>query len=104
MHNEKSPHSDTKLDELVTARARGPKYQIYSFRGTPSQKALLDYVSESTKLSRQKILDDLVWKALEKEYGKHVLSRQEVHRDNYLQRTSAIIFNRPRLRGILLSR
>lgn len=72
MHNEESSHSDTKLDELVTARARGPKYQIYSFRGTPSQKALLDYVSESTKLSRQKILDDLVWKALEKEYGKHV--------------------------------
>lgn len=67
-----SQQSSHDLTERASARAHGPKYQIYSFRGTASQKALLDYASEQTNLSRQRILNQLVWTVLEKEYGQQV--------------------------------
>jgi len=62
-------NSSSHIDQNVAARGHGAKYQIYSLRGTPSQKALLDYAAATTRLSRQKIIEYLVWPVLEKEYG-----------------------------------
>lgn len=73
--------SSGELDERVTRRAHGPKYQIYAFRGTPAQKALLDYAASESRLSRQQILNRLVWRALEEKYGDKVAIEQEGHND-----------------------
>lgn len=70
--NHDNTHTSNAIESRATLRAQGPKYQIYAFRGTPSQKALLDHAAEEWKTSRQKVLDKLIWHALEEQFGHDV--------------------------------
>lgn len=50
-------------------RDSGPKAKGYNFRMTAAQAELLSLVAHQQDRSQQKVLDDLVWPALEEKYG-----------------------------------
>lgn len=54
-------------------RARdGAKVKGYNFRFNAAQHALLNYAAEAEDTSQQKLIEELVWPALEERYGDNV--------------------------------
>lgn len=68
MESRSEPSTDP-IERWRQRRDSGPKAKGYNFRMTAAQAELLSLVAHQQDRSQQKILDDLVWPALEEKYG-----------------------------------
>lgn len=53
-------------------RAKARKIDAYNFRFNDAQRRLLDHAKEETGKSYQRLIEELVWPALEEQFGGQV--------------------------------
>lgn len=82
-HNRVNPDAVASVIEDVEAptapatiswkdRAKARKIDAYNFRFNEAQRRLLDHAKEETGKSFQRLIEELVWPALEEQFGEQV--------------------------------